>query len=352
MTKQNVYISITRFLALVLWLMPLYACSGQVTQTGPRLTDQDIVVVHRPLTDRAQYADGDEQVYNPSEIGLGFVRPEDRNAQSSQLPQNDELRISNGQPLSLDLVLISGKDATFLMTALVDYQQTPFTLDGQPGLLHEIDIIAGKALYIPVQVNVDGPGAHDLIFAAFRDPYNRPMDQDFRDKDQCLFGSRRTVVIVGDDEQPIRSMKPDAEGNPPPVGVDWGVPFLFTNPGDSHPTSPEGQMSLTGQAKPGEAFVYKIWMSNLGSTNPAPVDYALVQFLNFRQVNFNGKDVYVVHLDANQEAIVENNLELPAKAGLNEIQIVYLHDPYKSLLRGEVLTPFVYSSPCLGIEVP
>ena len=192
--KQNACRSrvLVRNLAFVLWVIPLYACAARTTPAGPSAANQDIqdIVVHRPLSERAQYV-REGEINAPSHIMVGWVRPEDRNTPIDQLPQNIELRIAEGEPLSLDLVLFTGQDATFLVTLLVDYKQTPFRLDGKTGLLHEYDVEAGKELYIPIQVDIDGAGAHDLTLVAFRDPYQRPMDHDFR-KHQWQEGRRHS----------------------------------------------------------------------------------------------------------------------------------------------------------------
>ena len=130
-------------------------------------------VVHRPLSGRAQYV-REGEISHPTEIGTGLVRPEDRNTPIGQLPQSDEFRIAEGEPLLLDLVLFTGQDATFLVTVLVDYKQNMFRLDGQLGLLHEVGVEAGKELFIPIQVDINGAGAHDLTLVAFRDPTIKP----------------------------------------------------------------------------------------------------------------------------------------------------------------------------------
>jgi len=332
-----------RMLAFSLWVVLLLSGCSAPLEAGSD------IVVHRPLSAQTQYL-GEETIYAPSQVTVGWVRPEDRHTTIDQLPQNDEFRIAEGKPLSLDLILSTGQDATFLVTLLVDYEQTSFLLDGQIGLLHEVDVRAGRYLFIPFQVDIPDPGAHDLTVIAFRDPYQRPMDQDIRS--HCVLGGNRAVVIVGENEQPVQTVSPDATGNPPPPGVDWGVALMFANPGDVHPSQAAGQMSLTQHGQPGQVFNYKIWMSNLGNVEQEPEDFGLVRFLNYRQIDFKGKNLFVVHLDEKQEILIEDSLVLPEQAGVNEVQIVYVVDPYKSLLHGDVSLPFVYKSDCLGIEVP
>ncbi|MBN1933790.1 MAG: hypothetical protein JW934_03945 [Anaerolineae bacterium] len=93
-------------------------------------------------------------------------------------------------------------------------------------------------------------------------------------------------------------------------------------------------------------------MSNLDMTVPTPVTYGLVQFLNYHQVKFKGKDLYVVHLNEKQEILLDDSLTLPNQTGVHEVQMVYIYDPYQSLLDNQVHVPFVFGSACLGIQTP
>ncbi|MFZ6027060.1 MAG: hypothetical protein ACOYYS_05025 [Chloroflexota bacterium] len=291
-------------------------------------------------------------MFQPSQVDVGLVRPEDRYIQNGHLPQSEEFHIADGQALNLDLVLMSGEDSTFLVTVLVDYLQTPFTFDGRPGLLHQIDIQAGKDLFVPVSLNVRGAGAHDVMFVVFKDPYRHPATHELRSARQCPLGGKRAVVVVSGDSTPLRSFQPDLTGTAPPPDVTWGTSFLFASPGGVHPSQPEGQMRLVQEGQAGQAFAYKIWMSSVGDTQARSLDYALIKFFNYHQVSFSGRNVLFVRLAPQQEILFDDFITLPHQAGMHELQIVYVLDPYRSLLQREVATPFVYASDCLGIEVP
>jgi hypothetical protein len=308
-------------------------------------------MVHAKLSERSEYV-REGNVYSALQIDVGLVRPGERYLPYGQLSQNLEFRVANGQPLALDLVLMSGEDSTFLITALVDYQQVPFTLDGQEGLLHEIEIQPGKDLFIPTTLNIAGASAHDVMFLVFKDPYLRPDDLDVRQADSCLMNGFRTVVVVGEDDHPAYAATPDAVGAPPPPGVDWGAPLLLANFNGPHPSQGAGQMSFLQVGQRGQQFPYKIWMSNLGDVTPRPFDYALVKFLNYRQAPFSQKDALFVHLDEKQEVLLDDVLLLPDAGGAAEAQLLYVVDPYQSLLRQEVRDPFVHGSGCLAIKIP
>jgi hypothetical protein len=355
------FLSLRLISVLIIWMaVGAGACSASVQPiqpTFPPLTIQDLVM-HHTLSKETWIAhwtpeEGGVKIYDASQAGIGFVRPEDRYTPPNQLPQNDELHIRSSEPLLLDLVVIAAQDSTFLLTVLLDYQQVTFSLDGQSGLLHEIRVEKEGDLYIPIKIDVSGPGAHDLIIIAFRDPDNRPWDQDARDLAfGCLLSGRRAVVVVDNIDRPVREITPDISGVAPPSGVDFGIRVMFADmpasPSDTtHPS--QRQMRMTAHAQVGESFPYQLWLSNYDLPNDI-VDYGLMRFLDFHQVDFKGKDLYVAHFEGRQEAIVEDSFVLPSQPGVHEAQIVYVFDPYKSVLRSEVLAPFVFSSGCLGIE--
>jgi hypothetical protein len=335
----------------------------QSAQSTPQpVTIQD-VVVHEAFSNQVWTAnwtleEGGVKIYDPSQAGLGFVRPADRYTPPGQLPQNEEFHLRPGEPLLLHLVVNAAQSSTFLLTVLLDYQQIPFTLDGQYGLLHEIKVksedgASAVTIYIPAQITIGGPGAHDLIIMAFNNPHNRPWNHEARDLVfGCNLHGRRTVVIVGDSSRPVQEIMPDVYGAAPPAKVDFGLRVMFADmpasPIDTtHPS--ERQMCMTAHGEAGGTFRYQLWLSNYELPDDT-VNYGLMRFLDFHQIDFKGKDLFVAHFDGRQEAITEDSLVLPTQLGIHELQIVYVFDPYKSVLRGEVLAPFIFSSSCLGIE--
>lgn len=342
--------------ALVILSLP--GCSSTPQGSSGTTSWRADVVAHPTFSDQvhvAHWAEGTqvESIQDPSQIGLGFVRPQDRNTPPPELPQNVELRIDEGQPLQLDLVLNTAVSRIFLVTALVDYKQVPFSLDGKTGLLHEVNVEQGGQTYLPVEIEVNGRGAHDLILLAFADPYDRPWDDAYR-KTLLLEVGRRAVVIVGDEDRPFRDVRPDVYGAPVPERIHFGLSMAFAEPPNSpedgsHPS--ERQMRMAAEGKPGEAFPYQLWVSNYNFPNDV-ADYAMLRFLDFHQIDFKGKDLYVAHLDGPQECIIDDSVLLPNEPGVHELQIVYVFDPYKSLLRNEVPAAFVMASQPLGIKVP
>lgn len=343
----------------------LSACS--TTEPTMALNAVKDVVVHNAYSKDVQVntwtlAEGGNKNKGSTLVGLGFVRPEDRNTPPSQLTQNVELALNSGEPLKLDLIIESGQSTPFLVTVLVDYKQVAFSMDGQYGLLHEIYVEStgdpdapAQVLYIPVEIDIFGPGAHDVVVLGFKNPYDRVWDPEARESGNlsCGLGGQRIVVIVDEVESPYQNISPDVFAAAPPPEIDFGLRVLFaelptSSLDSSHPS--KRQMKFTQNGRAGKDFRYQMWLSNYALPDDV-VDIAYFRFLDYHQINFKGKDLFVVHFDGRQETIVDDFITLPSQKGVHELQIVYLFDPYKSLLREEVLAPFVMVSDCLGINV-
>jgi hypothetical protein len=101
--------------------------------------------------------------------------------------------------------------------------------------------------------------------------------------------------------------------------------------------------------KTGELYQFDVWASNLDGEMGS--EYALLMFKNFHQVDINGQNITLIDLNPNEEAIVDTEIKLSDKPGIDQVQIVYIFDPYKSILRGEVRAPFVFNSARLAIDV-
>jgi hypothetical protein len=333
-------------------LWPLLAALLSACAVHPTSVVSDVVpdvIVHTSMSDEARFARWDIEKPDVSAIGIGFVRPEHRDIPPLERPQTEEMRVADGETFSSYLTLSSGQQTTLLVTALLDYQQVPFDLDGRDGLLHEVTVDPGGDLELPVRLEVSEPGAHDLVIVAFKEPHNRSMDPEYRDRMFQRLVGRRAVIVVGGLEKPVHTPAPDVEGSPPPPEVTFSLGVAFATAPTQAKTHPSKRFMASAQGQCNGTFPYQLWISNYqGET---PVNYALVVFQDFHQVQLRDKDMLVVHLEAGHEAIVDDSLTLPAEPGVHELQVVYVMDPYRSILRDEVADPFVVGSNCAGIEV-
>jgi hypothetical protein len=80
-----------------------------------------------------------------------------------------------------------------------------------------------------------------------------------------------------------------------------------------------------------------------------PVTYAMIPFVDFHQIQINGQNTFVWQAAPNDEAIIDAKITLPKEVGVRQLQWIYLFDPHKSVLRKEVLAPFVFRSPRIAI---
>lgn len=332
----------------------LLGCAGELGVVTGTSTDRSgscipDIVVHSSLSAEAGYTDWGNQLHHATSLGIGFVRPEHRHLAPDERPQTEEVRVEDGHVLSWYLILSSGEPTTVLVTVLLDYLQVPFSLDDKEGLLHEVRVDPTGDLELPMHVEIDGPGAHDLLVIAFKEPYDRPLDAEYRDTLHQRLVGRRAVVVVEGVAEPAHQPTPDLIGSPPPPDVTFGIPVSFAQPPDTGTSHPSKRFLHTIEGQPKEVVPYQLWLSNYHGE--AAVDYGLVLFQDFHQVFLQGKNLFMVHLDAGHEAIVDSSLTLPPQPGIHELQAVLVFDPYRSIKRGEVADPFVRGSNCLGVQV-
>jgi hypothetical protein len=236
---------------------------------------------------------------------------------------------------------------TFLITTIADYQQVRFDLDEKSGLLHEITVPPKTDMELPFRVNVEGKGAHDIQVVAFDYPYNRALDQRFRMNLGGYVASRRAMVIVGEDERPVRILAPTITGTPAAANVTFRPYISFASAETIEGTHASERQLYVGEAHPGESYRFQVL---LNSRNNEPATYVMIPFLDFHQVEMNGQSIIVAYLESEQEATIDVEVTLPEQPGVYQFQMMWLLDPYLSILRQEVFTPFVFGSPRIAID--
>ncbi len=199
-----------------------------------------------------------------------------------------------------------------LVTAILDYKQIKFTLDGKYGLLHEIIVPPesegkGISMTFPVQVDIDGEGSHDLQFFFFDDPYNLTLDWNYRSDLHGRTEGIRGVVIVGEDETPAMSLS--ANTAPKTIAEDATfrpyTGFAYVPPDDNHPSN---RQLYVDEAKAGELYKFQIYACNKNSEDS--MREAVMLFHNYHKVDINDLDCDMIHsyeeVILNVELLLEN----------------------------------------------
>lgn len=335
-------------LILVLLLCPaVVACAK--TDARPAVPAIRDVVAHQ-LSAEARF--NKPPVELGSGRGIGFVRPEDRDTPRFERPQTEEFRMDVGQPFAPLLILTNGSDSpkTFLVTAILDYRQTVFQLDGKEGLLHELVVPPRTELEVPMLLAVGASGAHDLQVAAFDDPYNASLDINYRMDLSGKVIARRTAVIVGGDSTPARTPQKSFVGVSPPPEVSLGLWMAFAKASQGNSVHPSRRQLYVDSASNGQTYSFQIWASTHHFSKKRAVNYATMLFLDFHQVPLVGEDFVILHLDPDQEIIIDTDVKLPSASGVHQLQLIWVEDAYRSVLAKQVGSAFVLSSPRIAIE--
>jgi len=331
--------------------------SGTTERVAPAEDNEDVihgianVIVHSDYSQAVSRTEVLSELKGRVVRGIGFIRPEDRDVHPFDRPQTEEFRLKEGETFAPYLGLLNGtqKLKTFLVTAILDYRQVRFELDGKDGLLHEVTVPPETDMVLPFCLSVDGPGAHDIQIVGFEDPYNWTLDEDFR---MNLYGhaiARRAVIILGEDETPVRFLQPTIVGVPAVPDATFTPYICFASAATREGAHPSERQLYVDEALAGDSYRFQILLNNRDSETATHL--LLIPFLDFHQTEIEGRDVIVADLGPAQEAIVDTEMLLPEEPGIHQFQAIWLYDPYQSVLRNEVLGPFVFGSPRIAINV-
>lgn len=342
---------------LLLLSQSLSACTplstGQDTGPGPGQGPRVRgVAVHEELSGGAVLGEVPPGVVQGA-LGIGFVRPEHRDVPPFERPQTEEFHLLPDEPFAPFLILLnnSSDSEVFLVTVLLDYRQVAFQLDGQEAVLHEVSVPALTELELPMRVESMEPGSHDLQVLAFEDPYNLTMDVDHRQ--MWGFGQvygRRAVLVVGGVAAPARDPDSLATGMPLQASVIPGAPSvsLVRAPSEAETAHPSQRRLYVDVASRGCAYPFEILAANETDT---AASFGIVAFLDYHQVSLDGQELLAAHLGPGEEVTLSEELVMPQEPGVHQLQVVWLLDPYHSVVRDEAASPFVYASARVAIDV-
>jgi hypothetical protein len=331
---------------LIPYLFALTACTqkstGDISKQTVPIPD---VVSHAQLSDDVQVR---TEWGSHRGIGIGYVRPNEKDLPPDKRTQNDEFQLEEGQPFSPYLILFTPKQQDVFVTVLLDFQQVEFELDGKYGLLHQLSVSPGGYLELPLQVNINQPGIHELIVLAFADPYDGSLDIQERMSWAETFVGKRAIVIMGEDDTIATILPEPVQGEPIPEDVRLGLHASFASHTTKKNSHPSDRQLYVAQAEPDETFEYDLWVSNHSGEMGA--DYAIMLFNNFHQVPIEGNDVLVVHLEPDEELMIPTSQKMTTEPGVNQMQLIHVFDPYRSILNDEVRASFVFGSARLAID--
>jgi hypothetical protein len=333
-----------RSIICVLFLF-LIGCANRVDlQPEPIQTIQD-VTKHEWQSLQTHIG---RQWINPQGVGIGFVWEEERNLSPSERSSTEDIHVEQGQLFNPYLILNAPEKTTVLVTALLDYAQIEFELNGKRGLLHEITIEPGSDLELPMRIDIQNEGMHDLIVIAFVDPYNKTLDSQYRSSMDSRMVGRRAVITVGKSKNPVLTLGPALAGNPIPQNVNLNLGAAFaTASNHGHPSDLDRQLYIAN-INSGTTFNYQIWVSNLGGTQAS--EYYLMLFFDYHQTRIRDRDSLLIDLDPKEEIIIDSDIRIPERQSIYQMQLVYVLDPYKSIANEEVEAPFVFSSSRIAIN--
>jgi hypothetical protein len=311
----------------------------------------DDVVIHTGYSKDANLTELPEEWQGKIIYGSNLIKYDEIDMDISSRTNGREICIKEDESLKAFFVLKYGiqKAKTLLMTAILDYQQVEFTLDGQYGLLHEIHIPSetnGIEITFPIQVDINGNGAHDLQFIFFDDPYNQSLDIDYRSNLHGYSFGYRTVIIAGEDNTPARSIpSSNITGTPIPQEVEFSpyAGFTYIPTDNSHPS--ERQLYVD-ETIAGEEYKFQIYLANSDEYNPTRQCTFL--FIDYHLAKIDNSDILLINFNPNEEAVLDVTVLLEEPA-LHQLQMVYLFDPYESVINEEVYTPIVFGSPRIAI---
>ncbi len=223
------------------------------------------------------------------------------------------------------------KGDDYLIFCLLDYKQVPFILDGQENIIHRVHLKAMEERFFSFRIPALTEGLHDLALVLIIKPDEHSLSEKFRfSTDFALFHDARIVLLVGKSRLPP-SIDYDIQGQHIPIEK-RKVQFhgLLVNQHDG----PQDLFAwLSEDVNPNQVLTYIV---HIGNDTDDPKVFALMAFLDFKQVPLSMKDEHWVKygkLDTGERATVPGSLLVPSESGVHEFMIVWALSPYQPLER-------------------
>lgn len=214
-----------------------------------------------------------------------------------------------------------------LFTCMVDYVQTPCSPDED---VTQTETPAyGEDIVLPIEINGLVHGLHDLAVIFWRNPYanyDDPASQGRIDGMFQLEGLRASLAVGGDTTPPDIPCPALSSYPTAAFGMDGVVISDKEDPLDEYGAV---RYSTYLQARPGEPFNAYLHLNNQGNIG---IDYAIVAFIDYKQVPIRWKDEphmpLYTHVKAGAWEVSPVQIVAPEEAGHYEFQVVSIMFPY------------------------
>ncbi|WP_297555965.1 hypothetical protein [Thermococcus sp.] len=209
--------------------------------------------------------------------------------------------------------LANAKKNDYLVFVLLDYKEIPFYLDGKLNLTHYVTLGNMEYRFFRFKIPNVSDGWHDVFVGVFPSPYST------EEQDSHILYGFRLQLIAG---EPILRL-PFFER-----------PLLCTK----NNTELDAYLLLTKKAC-GNTIWYKVsvnqsstlkYFAVIGNTEDNLQTFALVQFLDYKQIPIGNRTVYFGYLHKNEIVSVPITLRLPADS-THRLVLLYFAYPYEPL---------------------
>jgi hypothetical protein len=289
---------------------------------------------------------------NPGGIGYGL-----RGTYAETVPAaSTTFRVTPGAPFIGEFFLRSGRDEehSYGFLCLLDYIQVPFSHKANRYEVRE-GISEGDAVGIPVEINVEGEGLHDVVVVFQEDPsLPGPAGSDsFQNRTlRDVNFARSSISIAGAVAAPhVDYLRPPSHG-----------PYHDALPGFivsdlQEPRGPQGGWHIWTEANAEAGKTLEFYL-HLGREQDQR--YAVVEFVDFEQVPiyYEGKAHIPLFIlsQASTWHTMPVQIPVPAKPGKHELRILAIGEPFARLdalsdAEQDGLTPRPYSSARILLQV-
>jgi hypothetical protein len=213
---------------------------------------------------------------------------------------------------------------TFVLTALVNYQQTISTIDSRTKVIHPtvVNAFSDRSIHFALQLPKE-EGRYKLWWVVFAFPDEHDLDIQSRISLSEVYSFASDIIIGDVVSFPIPALNQSTPSmSSSPVELSGGP--ILTRYSSSWQTT-----WYTETVKANDVLPFFIHIRN--GTRPL-VNYALVAFLDGYQIPVQYDDpsttVYWGTLREGSYAVIPASVPIPGVSGVHELEVLYVPEPY------------------------